>query len=291
MKNRSPGTLIGQAILTIALILAGIVCLYPFMNVLAMSFSSAEHVIARDVTFYPKGFWLAGYRLVFQNQTLLRSYLNTILYTVFGTALNVILTVLAAYPLSRRNFVLRHQISAMITFTMYVGGGMIPFFITVNQLGLYDNPLGVILPFAVSAWNIIIARSFFDGIPDALEEAARIDGAGHFTILFRVMLPISKALIAVLTLYYAVGHWNDYFWPMILLAKKEYQTLQVYLHGVLITGMEQSVSNSQIGIGRFAETEQLKYAAIIFTVAPILFIYPFVQKYFIQGVTIGAVKE
>lgn len=291
MKNRSPGTLIGQAILTIALILAGIVCLYPFMNVLAMSFSSAEHVIARDVTFYPKGFWLAGYRLVFQNQTLLRSYLNTILYTVFGTALNVILTVLAAYPLSRRNFVLRHQISAMITFTMYVGGGMIPFFITVNQLGLYDNPLGVILPFAVSAWNIIIARSFFDGIPDALEEAARIDGAGHFTILFRVMLPISKALIAVLTLYYAVGHWNDYFWPMILLAKKEYQTLQVYLRGVLITGMEQSVSNSQIGIGRFAETEQLKYAAIIFTVAPILFIYPFVQKYFIQGVTIGAVKE
>lgn len=291
MKNRSPGTLIGQAILTIALILAGIVCLYPFMNVLAMSFSSAEHVIARDVTFYPKGFWLAGYKLVFQNQTLLRSYLNTILYTVFGTALNVILTALAAYPLSRRNFVLRHQISAMITFTMYVGGGMIPFFITVNQLGLYDNPLGVILPFAVSAWNIIIARSFFDGIPDALEEAARIDGAGHFTILFRVMLPISKALIAVLTLYYAVGHWNDYFWPMILLAKKEYQTLQVYLRGVLITGMEQSVSNSQIGIGRFAETEQLKYAAIIFTVAPILFIYPFVQKYFIQGVTIGAVKE
>lgn len=291
MKNQSPGTLIGQAILHIVLAIAGIVCLYPFMNVLAMSFSSAEHVIARDVTFYPKGFWLAGYKLVFQNRTLLRSYLNTVLYTVFGTALNVFLTVLAAYPLSRRSFVLRHQISAMITFTMYVGGGMIPFFITVNQLGLYDDPLGVILPFAVSAWNIIIARSFFDGIPDALEEAARIDGASHFTILIKVMLPISKALIAVLTLYYAVGHWNDYFWPMILLAKKEYQTLQVYLRGVLITGMEQSVSNSQIGIGRFAETEQLKYAAIIFTVLPILFIYPFVQKYFIQGVTIGAVKE
>lgn len=281
----------GQMILYILLTLAGIICLYPFLNVFAMSFSSAEHVIARDVTFYPKGFWLAGYKLVFQNQTLLRSYLNTVLYTVFGTMLNVFLTVLAAYPLSRRRFVLRHQISAMITFTMYVGGGMIPFFITVNQLGLYDNPLGVIIPFAVSAWNIIIARSFFDGIPDALEEAARIDGAGHFTILIRIMMPLSKALIAVLTLYYAVGHWNNYFWPMILLAKKEYQTLQVYLRGVLITGMEQSVSNSQIGIGRFAETEQLKYAAIIFTVLPILFIYPFVQKYFIQGVTIGAVKE
>lgn len=291
MKYRSPGYRMGQMILYILLTLAGIICLYPFLNVFAMSFSSAEHVIARDVTFYPKGFWLAGYKLVFQNQTLLRSYLNTVLYTVFGTMLNVFLTVLAAYPLSRRRFVLRHQISAMITFTMYVGGGMIPFFITVNQLGLYDNPLGVIIPFAVSAWNIIIARSFFDGIPDALEEAARIDGAGHFTILIRIMMPLSKALIAVLTLYYAVGHWNNYFWPMILLAKKEYQTLQVYLRGVLITGMEQSVSNSQIGIGRFAETEQLKYAAIIFTVLPILFIYPFVQKYFIQGVTIGAVKE
>lgn len=233
---------------------------------------------------------MRGYELVFQNQTLIRSYLNTIMYTVFGTILNVFLTVLAAYPLSRRNFVLRHQISAMITVTMYVGGGMIPFFITINQLGLYDNPLGVIIPFAVSAWNIIIARSFFDGIPESLEEAARIDGAGHFTVLLKIMMPISKALVAVLTLYYAVGHWNNYFWPMILLAKKEYQTLQVYLRGVLITGMEQSASDAQIGIGRFAETEQLKYAAIIFTVLPITVVYPFVQKYFIQGVTIGAVK-
>lgn len=290
MKRKSAGYIIVQIILYIILALMGAVCLYPFLNVFSMSISSAQHVIARDVTFYPKGFWMRGYELVFQNQTLIRSYLNTIMYTVFGTILNVFLTVLAAYPLSRRNFVLRHQISAMITITMYVGGGMIPFFITINQLGLYDNPLGVIIPFAVSAWNIIIARSFFDGIPESLEEAARIDGAGHFTVLLKIMLPISKALIAVLTLYYAVGHWNNYFWPMILLAKKEYQTLQVYLRGVLITGMEQSASQAQIGIGRFAETEQLKYAAIIFTVLPITVVYPFVQKYFIQGVTIGAVK-
>lgn len=292
MKRSSISRRIAQFFLTIILLVCGIVCLYPFLYVFSMSISSAEHVIRRDISFFPKGFWLAGYKLVFENKTVWMAYRNTIFYTVFGTMLNVALTVLAAYPLSRKNFVLRRPISAMITLTMYISGGMIPFFIVVSKLGLYNNPLGVIIPFAVSAWNIVIARSFFEGIPDALEEAAKIDGASHFTVLIKVMLPMSKAILAVLMLYYAVGHWNNYFWPMVLLPDKEYQPLQVYLRNVLILGETTTSANAaQIGISRAAETEQLKYAVIMVSILPILFIYPFVQKYFIQGVTLGAVKE
>ena len=226
MRQKKISALAVRGILAAVLIIAGILCVYPFLYVFSMSISAPEHVIRKDVTFLPKGFSLEGYKLVFENPTVWRSYRNTILYTVFGTALNMVLTVLAAYPLSREKFVLRRPVSILITITMYVSGGMIPFFIVVTNLGLYNTPLAVILPFAVSAWNIIIARSFYEEIPEALAEAAQIDGA-----------------------------------------------------------------SAQIGISRTAQMEQLKYAAIIVSVLPILFIYPFILKYFVKGVSVGAVKE
>lgn len=291
MKQKKFGMLAARGILAAALILAGILCLYPFLYVLSMSVSSAEHVIRKDITFLPKGFSLEGYKLVFANPSIWRSYRNTILYTLFGTALNMIMTVLAAYPLSRERFVLRRPVSIMITVTMYISGGMIPFFIVITNLGLYNHPLGLILPFAVSAWNIIIARSFYEGIPEALAEAAQMDGASHFTILRKIMLPLSKPILSVLLLYYAVGHWNNYFWPMVLVPTPEYQPLQVFLRNLLILKQDVGGASAQIGISRTAQMEQLKYATIIVSVLPILFIYPFIQKYFVKGVSVGAVKE
>lgn len=286
MKKRSV-----DIILHVILLVCAIICLYPLLYVFSMSISGAEHVLKRDILFWPKGFSVEGYKIVLGNDNIWRAYGNTILLTVFGTILNIIMTVLAAYPLSRKNFVLKKPVSLMITLTMYISGGMIPFFIVVCRLGLYNNPLGVILPFAVSAWNIIIARSFFESLPDALEDAARIDGASHFTVLTRVMLPLSKPILSVLLLYYAVGHWNSYFWPMILLTKPKHLLLQVFLRNLLILNQDVGGATEQIGISRTVQMEQLKYATIVISVLPIICIYPFIQKYFIQGVTLGAVKE
>ena len=291
MRQKKISALAVRGILAAVLIIAGILCVYPFLYVFSMSISAPEHVIRKDVTFLPKGFSLEGYKLVFENPTVWRSYRNTILYTVFGTALNMVLTVLAAYPLSREKFVLRRPVSILITITMYVSGGMIPFFIVVTNLGLYNTPLAVILPFAVSAWNIIIARSFYEEIPEALAEAAQIDGASHLTVLVKIMLPLSKPILSVLLLYYAVGHWNNYFWPMVLVPNPQYQPLQVFLRSLLILKQDVGGASAQIGISRTAQMEQLKYAAIIVSVLPILFIYPFIQKYFVKGVSVGAVKE
>lgn len=287
----STGEKIGRVLLAVFLSLAAILCLYPFLYSLSMSISSPEHVLKRDIYFFPKGFSLNGYKLVIENKEIWNAYRNTILYAVFGTLLNMILTILAAYALSRKRFVFRRPVSLLITITMYVSGGMIPFFIIVSNLGLYNNPLGVILPFAASAWNIIIARNFYEGIPDALEESAKIDGANDLIILIKIMLPLSGPILAVLTMYYAVGHWNNYFWPMVLLPKAEYQPLQIFLRKILIQLQQASLSGVQIGISRTAQTEQFKYASIIVSILPILLIYPFMQRYFVKGITIGAVKE
>ena len=291
MKQKKLSELAVRGLLAAVLILAGILCVYPFLYVFSMSVSAPEHVLRKDVTFLPRGLSLEGYGLVFENPTVWRSYRNTILYTVFGTALNMVLTVLAAYPLSREKFVLRRPVSILITITMYVSGGMIPFFIVVTNLGLYNTPLSVILPFAVSAWNIIIARSFYEEIPEALAEAAQMDGASHLTVLVKIMLPLSKPILSVLLLYYAVGHWNNYFWPMVLVPNPQYQPLQVFLRSLLILKQDVGGASAQIGISRTAQMEQLKYAAIIVSVLPILFIYPFIQKYFVKGVSVGAIKE
>jgi ABC-type glycerol-3-phosphate transport system permease component len=168
---------------------------------------------------------------------------------------------------------------------------MIPFFLIVSSLGLYNTRLALILPFAVSAWNIIIARTFYSQISESLAEAARIDGANDFQILIRIMLPLSKAILAVLALFYAVGYWNSYFWALVLLRDADIQPLQIYLYKILIQLRQDTMGGMQINISRAAATEQLKYAAIIISVLPILAIYPLLQKHFVKGVMIGAVKE
>jgi len=285
-----PGERIGKIIMAVLLVFAAAIALYPFLYTFSMAISAPEHVLRRDVFFYPKGFGTAGLKLVFSNQNILMAYGNTLFYTLVGTALNVIVTVLIAYALSRQQFVLRRPISLMITFTMFFGGGMIPFFLLISNLGLYNTRWAVILPFAANAWNIIIARSFYEALPDSLVESAKIDGASDPAILLRIILPLSGPILSVLLLYYAVGHWNSYFWPLVLLNNVKLQPLQIYLYKILVQLKQDVMGGVQIGISRTVATEQYKYASIIISILPIIVVYPFVQRYFTKGVLIGAIK-
>ena len=283
---------IGKAVIIIMMLLAAFVCVYPMLYVLSISISSPEHVIRRDIYLLPKGFNLSGYKLLAGHKAFWRSYWNTIIYVVGGTLVNLVVTVMTAYPLSRYKFFLRRPVSMMITVTMFVGGGMIPFFIIVSNLGLYNTRWAMILPFAASAWNIILTRTFFESIPDSMAESASIDGANDMTILYKIILPLSAPIISVIALYCAVGAWNSYFWAMVLLFDTKLHPLQVYLRRVLIQLEVQSIEGGvEIGIDQSAQTEYLKYASIIFATVPILMIYPFLQRYFVKGVMIGAIKE
>jgi len=277
--------------MVLILLFAAIITLYPLLYVFSMSISAPEHVLRRDVYFWPRGFATYGYQLVFSNPNVWRAYFNTVFITVVGTVLNVAMTVLAAYPLSRENFVLRRPLTIMITITMFISGGMIPFFIVLNNLGLYNNRWAMIIPFAVSAWNILIARAYYQTLPDSLAEAAKIDGANDILVLTHIMLPLSKPILAVLALFYAVGHWNAYFWPLVLLPSPRYQTLQLYLYRILVLLQPDVAGAAQIGIVRAAQTEMFRFAAIIVSMLPIMAVYPFLQKYFVKGVMIGSVKE
>ena len=289
-KRMTTGEIIGKIIMLVILILFAVAALYPFLYTFSMSISAPEHVLKRDVFFFPKGIGLDGFSLVFSNANIWTAYGNTIFYTLAGTALNLVVTVLVAYAISRQHFVLARPISLFITFTMFFSGGMIPFFIVVSNLGIYNTRLAVLLPFAASAWNIIIARTFYEQLPESLVESAKIDGATDPVILVRIIPPLSGPILSVLTLYYAVGHWNSYFWPLVLLNKPDLQPLQIYLYKILVQLKQDVMGGVQIGISRTIASEQYKYASIIISILPIIIVYPFVQKYFAKGVMIGAIK-
>lgn len=272
-------------------IFAVIITLYPFVYVFSMSISEPIHVIAQEVWLYPMGFSLGAYKLVFENPEIWRSYYNTVWYAAVGTALNVVMTLLGGYPLSRPKFFLRNYIMFFISFTMFFSGGLIPLFILIRKLGLYNTRMALVLPTAVSAWYIIIARTFFRStIHESLHESAIIDGAGEFRILMQIVIPLSKPIIAVLALFYAVTHWNSYFAALIFLPSKELQPLQLYLVRVLIQASEELLGNMDTGLSRTSYAMQLKYATIIVAVLPIVCVYPFLQRYFVKGVMIGALK-
>lgn len=268
------------------------VTLYPFIYVLSMSISDPYRAIDNSVWLWPKGFSLGAYERIFENPQLWVSYYNTIFYAVVGTAINVVMTILGGYPLSRRTFFARKWIMTFIVITMFFSGGLIPTFILINELGLYNTRWAVLLPGATSAFYIIITLTFFRAIPEALHESAKIDGASEFRILRSIIVPLSKPIIAVLTLFYAVGHWNSYFNAMIYLPDTKLQPLQVFLVRVLVEQTADTLMNEMQGqLGRTIMSYQLKYSIIIVAILPILLVYPFVQKYFVKGVMIGSLKE
>jgi len=267
------------------------ITLYPFLYVLSMSISNPIYVIDGSVWLYPKGFSLRAYDTIFDNPDMWRSYGNTIFYTVAGTSINIAMTVLAAYPLARRHFFLRKPIMVFIVVTMFFGGGLIPAFLLMQELGLYNTRWAMLLPGAASAFLIIVSRTFFQDIPESLHESAKLDGAGEFAILLRIVLPLSMPIVAVLALFYAVGHWNSFFPAMMYLPDPRLQPLSIYLIKVIIQNSDVALKDMIDQHDRSMISVQLKYAMIIVTIAPILMIYPFLQKYFVKGVMIGSLKE
>ncbi|ACX64742.1 carbohydrate ABC transporter permease [Paenibacillus sp. Y412MC10] len=274
------------------LCLLSIITLYPFLYVLFASISTpAEFVQHRGILLWPKGFSLDSYRMVFENPNIIRSYLNTIFYVVVGTTLNILMTALGAYGLSRKNVMWKGAIMMLIVMTMFFDGGLIPKYLLVKNMGLLDTYWALIIPSAMTTWNLIIMRTAFQGVPDALEESARIDGATDWTILFRIIIPLSLPVIAVMVLFYGVWHWNKWFDALIYLRDRDLFPLQLILREILIQNDTSSMMTSVGGGDRMPVGETIKYATIMVATLPILFLYPFLQKYFVKGVMIGAIKE
>ncbi len=275
---------------TFILCIVFFVVVYPLIYVISASFSDPMTVVDGQMWLFPMGFNLNSYKKIFENRQILTGYKNSIVLTLTGTAVNVIMTTLGAYPLSRKDLIGRNALMLIITFTMMFSGGMIPLYLIVRKLGIMDSMWALIFPGCVSAWNMVIMRTFFQNtIPLELQEAAFIDGCSNIRLLLLVVLPLSSAIIAIMVLFYGVGHWNAYFNAVIYLRTQEKFPLQVILREILFisTGTETSDGNSaqQLLIG-----EGLKYALIIVASVPVMILYPFLQKYFVKGMMVGAIK-
>ncbi|MDG0875746.1 carbohydrate ABC transporter permease [Paenibacillus thiaminolyticus] len=274
------------------LILLCLVTLYPFIYVLFASLSDPAWVVQqRGLIWHPSGLNLEAYRLVFDNPMITSGYLNTLFIVSAGTCLNVFMTALGAYGLSRQNVMWKNPIMFFIVFTMFFSGGLIPSYLLVTGLGMLDSLWALIFPGAISAFNLIIMRTAFQSIPHSLEESAKLDGANDFTVMIRIILPLSMPVIAVMILFYGVGHWNSWFGAMIYLRDRELYPLQLVLREILITNSTDSMLTSAGTADKMPIGETIKYATIIVATVPILLLYPFLQKYFVKGVMIGAIKE
>jgi putative aldouronate transport system permease protein len=278
----------------VSLILVWIVVvatLYPFLYVLSSSISEPLSVLQNKVFLWPIGFNLKAYATIFSYPELRTGYMNTFIYTVAGTAINMLITSLMAYPLSRKNLVFRKYFMVMITFTLVFSGGMIPTFLIVKSLGMVDTRWALLIPGAVSAWNVFLMKTFFENLPKEMEEAATIDGASSMNILFRIILPLSKPAFVTIALFYAVGHWNSYFPAMIYLTDETLYPVQLFLRKIVLLGQTADIMDQQgLGTEKLIMAESLKYATIIIVALPIIMVYPFIQKYFEKGAMIGSLK-
>ena len=265
----------------------------PLVNVVANSFSSQDAVAFGWVTFWPVDFTLKGYRAVFDYKGIWTAYGNTFIYAIVGTTINLSVTMMCAYPLARKSLPGHGFITGLFMFTMFFGGGTIPNYILVRGLGMINSRTSMVIPGAMSVYNMIIARTFIKNIPSELEEAAKIDGCSDFKYFFQMVLPLSGTVMAVLALYYAVGHWNDYFTAFLYLKDQNKMPLQMVLRAILIKNSfntEALASSAEELLYNQSLQDLLKYCFIVISTLPILVLYPFVKKYFVKGVMIGAVK-
>ncbi len=272
--------------------LLALLVIYPLYFIVIASFSSADAVLAGKVFLYPVDIDFAGYIKCFEHTEIWRGYANTIFYTVTYTAISVVITLTAAWALSRKTLPFHKFWMAFFTITMFFGGGLIPFYNVVSGLGLLNNPLSIILPGTVSAWNLFMAKTFFQtGVPDSIIEAAEIDGANRFRLFVSVILPLSMPIVAVLTLYYAIGQWNSYFNAMIFLQDEEWYPLQLILKEILTASESTTGGTGETILEQFRLANQLKYVTVIISSLPVFLLYPFVQKFFAQGVMVGSLKD
>jgi len=270
--------------------LVTLVCLYPMLHVFFSSISDPILLMQHTgVMLSPKGFSLDGYRVVVNNPNISSGYMNTLIYTFVGTAMSVFFSSMGAYALSRKSFMFKKAITLLIVFTMYFSGGLIPNFLLVRNLGLYNTRWAVMLPVLIGTWNLIVMRTSFQQVPSSLEESAKIDGANDFVILFKIFIPVSASTLAVMILFYSVAQWNSWFNAMIYLQDRALYPLQLLLREILIANSTSGNLNPDSDV-LFLE-EVIKNATIMVATLPILCVYPFVQKYFIKGVMLGSIKE
>lgn len=292
MKNREHiGSKLFDVFNTFLMITILFITLFPLYYVLIISFSDGSAVMRGEVNFIPKGINWKSYEIVFQDSSLMRSYLNTILYTISGTIINLSMTALCAYPLSRSSFYGRNFFALAIVFTMFFDGGLIPRYLVVDSLGLVDTVWAIIIPPAINVWYMILMRTFFQNIPEAMHESAYMDGAGEFKVLTRIVLPLSVPILATMTLFYAVWHWNSFFPALIYLSDKSQYPVQIILRNIVISG-DMAEQSSMMGgqMGQLVTAQNIKYAVVIVAIAPIVMLYPFLQKYFVQGLMVGSIK-
>lgn len=289
VESKSFGSRLFDVLNYALLFVLTVVFLYPLWYVLVGSISDPVRLFMHNgLLWRPLGFSLHGYRTMLQNPNVGIGYANTIFYVVVGTVLSIFFSCLGAYTLSRPKLMFKKLFTLLMVFTIYFSGGMIPKFLVVKGVGLYNTRMAVILPGVISTWNMIVMRTSFRAIPQSLEESARLDGAGDFTILFRIIVPCAKATIAVMVLYYAVAQWNGWFDAMIYLQDRSKFPLQLFLREILLININNA--NNAAADVLYLDT-LVKYAMIIISTVPILCIYPFVQKYFMKGVMMGSIKE
>lgn len=293
-RSQSASDKVFDVVNTLLMVLLVFVFAWPLLFVLSASVSDPNAVWTGQVILLPKGLNINGYIEILKYKDIWVGYRNTLFYTIVGTAINLIMTVCAAYPLSRTDFMFRRPLTLVFMFTMYFSGGLIPTYLIVQKLGLINSPWAIIIPSAVSIYNVIITRTYFENsIPDSLREASELDGANSLQFLIRIVLPLSGPILAVMGLYYGVGRWNSYFDALIYLNDKKMYPLQMFLRDILIQnkmqldlpGLDpvQAAAKKQLG-------EIMKYAMIVVATVPVLCVYPFIQKHFVKGVMIGAIK-
>lgn len=300
MAKKSFGSRLFDVINVIIMIFIIFITLYPFLNALAISLNDADDTVRGGITFYPRVFTLQNYKMVFTNPLIYNAYGITIARTAIGTITGLLFTAMLAFGLSHKHLKGRKFYTVLCIITMFFNGGLMPTYFLIRSLGLMNNFLVYIIPSLVSVWNMMLMRTYFQGIPDALEESARIDGANYFTVFFRIILPISKPIVATIALFIAVGHWNAWFDASIYITKQSLKPVQNVLLSIISeakfaesiakTTSAAGADMSNIAKGRKVNVRSITMATMIVTVLPIIMVYPFVQRYFIEGIMIGSLK-
>ncbi|MGI5898460.1 MAG: carbohydrate ABC transporter permease [Christensenellales bacterium] len=290
INDRSASSIVFDIVLYAVLALLVIVTLFPVLHVGAVSLSESTAISQGKVSIWPVNFTLSAYEKIMTGGAVPRGFVNSVYYTLFGTVISMALTILTAYPLSKKRLPLRGFYTALFMFTMFFGGGMIPSFLLVVNLNIYNTVWALLLPGAISTWNLVILRTFFQAVPDELEEAASIDGANDMTVLALIVLPLSKAALATISLFYAVARWNSWFSAAIYLRSSSLYPLQLILRSIVIqnTALEEMASSDEDMIR--VSTESIKYATLFVSIVPMMLVYPFIQKYFAKGVMVGSLK-
>lgn len=275
----------------VLIIIMLVLTLYPVLNVFSKAFSNETAIISNAVTFYPIGFQLSTIRYVLSSSMFANAFKNSVIVTVLGTVLSVLVTTMAAYPFSKRNLILYKPLIMLFVFTMWFSGGLVPTYLAYKTLGILNSLRVLILPGAINVYNMLLLKNYYESLPEALEEAARIDGANKARILFQIIIPLSTPVLATVCLFTAVGLWNDFYTPMMFNTRSQLKTLSQYLYDIVAeSGTDLTMSTNADDMMNNILPESVRAASIIASITPILVVYPFLQKFFVKGVLIGSVK-